>query len=90
LLDLEVPLHHVLRLQPRAHGCEVTRFALGVDSCEVHSAASPTPTEEERKGGKGSSALDAAKRETLVVIKQEGRQVVAASSSSSSPVPAKL
>lgn len=46
---LDVPLHTVLKLVPKAYGCEVTRFKLGVDSCEDTHAASPVPTEDERR-----------------------------------------
>ena len=39
----------MLKLVPKAYSCEVTRFKLGVDSCEDHTAASPQPSEEEQQ-----------------------------------------
>ena len=54
---LDVPLHTVLKLVPKAYGCDVTRFRLPVDSCEDHGGAtSPPPTIEEQQ-----AAADAAK-----------------------------
>lgn len=46
---LDIPLHTVLKLVPKAYSCEVTRFKLGVDSCEDHTAASPQPSAEEQQ-----------------------------------------
>ncbi len=31
---LDVPLHTVIKLEPKAYGCKVTTFKLGVPNCE--------------------------------------------------------
>jgi 6-phosphofructo-2-kinase/fructose-2,6-biphosphatase 2 len=83
---LDVPLHTVLKLVPKAYGCEVTRFRLAVDSCEDHAggATSPPPSAEEQMlsqlqaqaaaapGETVSTAAAEQQKETLVIIKPTG------------------
>lgn len=51
---LDVPLHTVLKLVPKAYGCEVTRYRLAVASCEdaahggITTTPPPTPLEQEQ------------------------------------------
>ena len=71
---LDIPLHTVLKLVPKAYSCEVTRFKLGVDSCEDHTAASPQPSEEEQAKAEELVAQRAAE------IKGAGIVTVAATS----------
>jgi hypothetical protein len=52
----------VLKLVPKAYSCEVTRFRLGVDSCEDTHAASPQPSEEEQTAAAAARYDEAATR----------------------------
>lgn len=64
---LDIPLHTVLKLVPKAYGCAVTRFKLPVGSCEeMGVTASPPPTKEEHKQFPAAHA--AAESETLVIL----------------------
>ena len=77
---LDIPLHTVLKLEPKAYGCQVTRFQLPVESCETHKPASPQPTPEEHAaaakaaleaqamGAPASTAAAEQQKETVVII----------------------
>jgi len=71
---LDVPLHTVLKLEPKAYGCEVTRFRLAVDSCEDHGAnpASPAPTVEEQRQVASMQALPGAA--VVMAAEEQGKE----------------
>jgi len=90
---LDIPLHTVLKLVPKAYGCEVTRFRLDVSSVEDLVAPSPPPSAEEQrraaeiahKASAGAGIIPAATAEELQKSKEKLVHVPIPPASASAP-----
>lgn len=82
---LDIPLHTVLKLVPKAYGCDVTRYKLGVESVDDKQCSSPKPNEEEKakkqmiaeafaqaKQAEVTTAETEQRKETVVHINETG------------------
>lgn len=77
---LDIPLHTVLKLQPHAYGCSVTRFNLGIGSCEDHGTTSPAPAVEDYEAAvaaaKAAQPVGAINNTVPAVVAQRKETVV--------------